>query len=355
MQKNLLDCNGLTEQTINGITFTPIYDDNGWLLYINANGTATNGADYWFYSGKDTFDCEKTPVIISGCNGGSSLTYRFVHTPAWSAINNTEKKSSGTITGMYINIVKDYTANNLKFYPMIRKAEITDETYEPYYMSNKDITHKINNGTVNSAKKLENYYSSRPTTANITAIGDGSMFQFKATSNMKEGKPPKDGHILHFNWDNTGGYDSQIFVRNGTGEILARGKGGGVQAWNDWNKCLCINKYGQAVGQYMGSVYPMMYTFEVNAEESDWTAMAAGWVIEGIVTDYHSDLSKTGTVVNTYILSEIYPYNTWNFNATITMSNANDKKFVITTSTKQKYTCQVTVLFHCNQMHWQPT
>ena len=35
--KNTLDCSGLAESTINGITFTPIYDKNGSLLYVKVN------------------------------------------------------------------------------------------------------------------------------------------------------------------------------------------------------------------------------------------------------------------------------------------------------------------------------
>lgn len=34
-----------------------------------------------------------------------------------------------------IRLPKDYTVDNLVFYPMLRYAEITDDTYEPYQPS----------------------------------------------------------------------------------------------------------------------------------------------------------------------------------------------------------------------------
>jgi hypothetical protein len=37
-----------------------------------------------------------------------------------------------------IRIASGYTCNNLTFYPMIRKADIKDDTYEPY-IENTDI------------------------------------------------------------------------------------------------------------------------------------------------------------------------------------------------------------------------
>lgn len=40
-----------------------------------------------------------------------------------------------------IRINKGYTCNNLTFYPMIRKADIEDDTYEPYITNTElDVT-----------------------------------------------------------------------------------------------------------------------------------------------------------------------------------------------------------------------
>ena len=73
--KNLLDCSGLTEQTLNGVTFTPVYE-NGMLQYIKANGTATDDCNFTLTNKSITED-GKTYRIVGCPSGGSSNTYRL--------------------------------------------------------------------------------------------------------------------------------------------------------------------------------------------------------------------------------------------------------------------------------------
>ena len=92
------------------------------------------------------------------------------------------------------------------------------------------------------ANLLANLYSSRPTTANLTATGSGGLTTFKATSSMTEGKPKTDGHILHFYWDNTGGWDSQLFIAdNSSPELQVRGMNAG--SWGSWKTILDSANY----------------------------------------------------------------------------------------------------------------
>lgn len=42
---------------------------------------------------------------------------------------------NGAITAVYISVSKGYTFSNYKLYPMIRYADILDDTYEPYQPS----------------------------------------------------------------------------------------------------------------------------------------------------------------------------------------------------------------------------
>lgn len=131
--KNLLDCRGLTEQTTNEITFTPVYDENGNLLYINVNGKATEQANYYLMPATP-FD--KGSYIFSGCpTGGSGTTYSIYNdVSTGSDIGNGKELNFTDTTNVRLRIVisKDYIANNLKFYPMIRSASIKDDTYVPY-------------------------------------------------------------------------------------------------------------------------------------------------------------------------------------------------------------------------------
>ncbi len=73
----------------------------------------------------------------------------------------------------------------------------------------------------------------RATNANRAATGTGGIYQFKATSSMTSNKPSMgDGHILGFEWDNTGGWDSQLYLSNATGQMMTRTMSNGTwQAW----------------------------------------------------------------------------------------------------------------------------
>ena len=92
------------------------------------------------------------------------------------------------------------------------------------------------------ANLLANLYSGRPKTANLIATGSGGLTTFKATSSMTEGKPKTDGHILHFYWDNTGGWDSQLFISNNSSpELQIRSMDAG--SWGSWKTVLDSANY----------------------------------------------------------------------------------------------------------------
>lgn len=94
------------------------------------------------------------------------------------------------------------------------------------------------------ANLLANLYSSRPTSANIQTTGSGGLATFKATSSMSEGKPKTDGHILHFYWDNTLGWDSQLFIANNNSpELQIRGMKAGSWADSPWKTILDSTNY----------------------------------------------------------------------------------------------------------------
>ena len=109
--------------------------------------------------------------------------------------------------------------------------------------------------TGNSATttRLKNYYATRPTSANLPITGDGGIIAFKAVDTMTEGKPPQNSHVLHFEWDNTGGYNSQLAIRNGTGDLYARGMDAGT--WSTWRIFLSSSNYSSyALPVYGGTL-----------------------------------------------------------------------------------------------------
>lgn len=97
-------------------------------------------------------------------------------------------------------------------------------------------------GNALKANFLANLYSNRPTNANIAITGSGGLATFKATKLMTTNKPKSDGHILHFYWDNTGGYDSQLAVTIGENpELQIRGQQASI--WGEWQNVLSSNNY----------------------------------------------------------------------------------------------------------------
>ena len=101
-----------------------------------------------------------------------------------------------------------------------------------------------------TVKGLKFKRGTRPTTANIAPASDyyGSVESYIASASMTEGRPTiiddvtstaYNGHILHFHWDNDGGYDCQLFLKNSNGSLLTRGCIEGV--WGNWKQMIDTN------------------------------------------------------------------------------------------------------------------
>ena len=93
------------------------------------------------------------------------------------------------------------------------------------------VDNATNSTNSTNARKLVNWYSSRPTSLN-TQFGDGSLRIFYATSFTTEGKPAEDSPILHLAWDNNGGYDTQLAVHTRSGKVSTRAQNSGT--WQPW-------------------------------------------------------------------------------------------------------------------------
>ena len=168
-----------THPTTAGNKHIPTGGSNGQVLKWSASGTATWGTD-----------ANTTYTFGTGDNNGTIKV-----TPSGGSAQNIAVKGLGTAA---------YTASTA------------------YAASGHTHT------------KLSNKYTSRPTTANIASTDDrkGTVEFFHATSSMTTGAPPFEGHILHMNWDNTGGWDSQLCVKNSSAGLAVRGSSNGT--WGDW-------------------------------------------------------------------------------------------------------------------------
>lgn len=190
------------------------------LFVINDDGTVVAGT----FQGalKGTADYSKN----SGALGGSSLQ------------NIVDKINSSTGDGTAFTGL-DTTTNN-----KVKLTRANGSTVE------KTINNVSNASTANYAKiaaaGTANYLyrnpASRSTSANLVVTGLGGLRTFKATSSMTEGKPPFDAHVIHLDWDNTGGYDAQIAVQAAkNGHMAVRGMGSSV--WGSWNTVLDSANY----------------------------------------------------------------------------------------------------------------
>lgn len=69
-------------------------------------------------------------------------------------------------------------------------------------------------GVADKSKVLGDYYGERVASANLD-FTDSAVRKIIASSSMTTAKPPADGSILHFAWDNTGGWNHQLFITSG--------------------------------------------------------------------------------------------------------------------------------------------
>ena len=130
--KNLLKNNAVTK-TVSGVTFT-INDDKS----ITVNGTATAQISFMI---NNKVGLGIGNYILTGCPSGGSWNTFYLTAYASSAWLKSPDFGSGcktenkTVTQVAISIASGYTANNLKFYPMLRDAEIIGDAYETYQPS----------------------------------------------------------------------------------------------------------------------------------------------------------------------------------------------------------------------------
>lgn len=129
--KNLLK-NTATSATQNGVTFTVNADKS-----VTVNGTATGST--WFQLSTNNKISTGRYIVTSGVDGYDA-TLRVVVSPRvsipdiiMSSIDSSAAELSERDGLIYaIRVQSGVTYNNVVVYPMIRYAEITDATYEPY-------------------------------------------------------------------------------------------------------------------------------------------------------------------------------------------------------------------------------
>lgn len=152
----------MDSQTINGVTFTVNSDGS-----VTANGT-TNAENTLFVMHSSVYMTNSLTLpsgkyILSGCPNSSVSDYYLRITYGGtsgqvidSGQGATFTRNEDTVIGLVICIPHDnYTIDNVTFYPMLRYADDQDNTYQPYAMTNKELTDKLNNMVEFTSQELQ--------------------------------------------------------------------------------------------------------------------------------------------------------------------------------------------------------
>lgn len=149
--KNLLpfDLNELKRLNTSGTWNGASYTNNGVTFVINSDNTiSTSGTSSARFGFTIYLDYDARNMIMSGCpQGGARSTYSLQYSnysdQSFADIGNGYTIPSVINTGTWrvvIWIESGAVLNNLTFKPMIRLASDTDPTYQPYAMTNQQIT-----------------------------------------------------------------------------------------------------------------------------------------------------------------------------------------------------------------------
>ena len=166
-----------------------------------------------------------------------------------------------------------------------------------------------------NARKLVNWYSSRPTSLNAQ-FGDGSLRIFHATSSTTEGKPAEDSHILHLAWDNTGGWDAQLAVHTRSGKVSTRAQSSGT--WQPW-KTLALtseipnkNSWNYDDRYYTKAESNAKYITDISTSVNKLTFTKNGSNIDRTITVNNvQSLGRRSPLTERNAISGIYTYGTY--------------------------------------------
>lgn len=116
----------------------------------------------------------------------------------------------------------------------------TGHTHDDRYYTETEIDTKLNGKAPNGhTHQYLSLYGARPANINFTKStnGTGAMFHFVATSSTTTGNPPDDSSILQLNWDNNGGWDSQLALSTtAKPHVYYRNQQNGT--WGNWSTLL---------------------------------------------------------------------------------------------------------------------
>lgn len=145
-----------TTKTVAGMTYT---DNGDGSVTANAS-TATTSASSFIFKRFNKNTLPKGKYIITDEGGSITNSYLAINKenavgvyiadllrlyPDKHKAEFTVDYNGYELISIMIYTRANVTANNLKFYPMIRLASDPDDTYQPYAMTNRELTEKVDN------------------------------------------------------------------------------------------------------------------------------------------------------------------------------------------------------------------
>lgn len=184
-------------------------------VYVNPNGirhkvlTAENYSDYALSVYGGTVNSPSLASLVINRNNSTGA----------SVITFTRNSDFTHFLGFNDNSGPKWLNAGYQEYPLLHSGNYSDYALSKYGGTvNGSITANsfIGNlvGVADKSKVLGDYYGERITSANLD-FTDSAVRKIIATSSMTTARPPADGSILHFAWDNTGGWNHQLSIACG--------------------------------------------------------------------------------------------------------------------------------------------
>lgn len=225
-------------------------EQNGdnWRQRINIFDSSQTTQSYSYQQSIDAGKTYKDLFVIG--NDGTVVASTFQ-----GALKGTAdySKNSGALGGSSLQNIVDKINNSTGNGTAFTGLDTTTNNKVKLTRANGGTVEKIINNVSNAstadyAKSASNASTAiylgrnpiaRPSDVNIGITGAGGLKKFVVTGAKNQ---PFDAHIIHLDWDNTGGWDAQIAVEAAKdGHMAVRGMGGSV--WGSWNTVLDSANY----------------------------------------------------------------------------------------------------------------
>lgn len=205
---------------------------------------------YWDYSPTDIYVISSDFTISNGTWMASIEEATYGKVKAYTSINNAQSLQGSSLSQILNAVGNDNaftgldTTTNNKIKLTRANGNVVEKTINNVsnassasFASTAILASTASNAS--TATYLRQNPTARPSDVNIGITGAGGLKKFVVTGAKNQ---PFDAHIIHLDWDNSGGWDAQIAVEAAKdGHMAVRGMGNA--AWGTWNTVLDSANY----------------------------------------------------------------------------------------------------------------